>query len=426
MDFMILYEHNAREIESACILKKELERNGFSAEIYSIYSLMKSIKKANVIIVPHLYNDEQVAQFICKYKLRKCKVINLQYEQVISINDIQTGYGYPRGQAKNALLLAWGNHENSRYIKDEKQRSEVVGCLAMDLNLPKYDDLFFGKSYLYDKYKFNSENKILIFISSFSLADVTDEYLQLHYNENFDVAKQFAKISKRSQEIVIGWLMHIAKNGGWEVIYRPHPAEYENKRLKEIEENIKGFHVISDESVRQWIRVSDFITTWFSTSIIDAYYAGKPCVILRPEKIPEELDVPFMIDAHSVSTYEEFIEKINAEDKGEFPIKEEDIHDFYANKKGEECLRGVVKRCIDVYNSNIYEHTYNVRKYYDLFSIIKTFFIDVLFELSRYLDLTAFYKIALCKNPAKKSFFIHVQKELYKSHKLINDICARI
>ena len=427
MDFMILYESRARELESACILKNALKSRGFSVGVYSIYSLMKNIRNAKVIIVPHLYDDKQVFQFICKYKPRRCRVINLQYEQVLSEQGLKAGYGYPQGQAANALLLAWGEHEKNRYKGDDKQECKVTGCLAMDLNLPKYDKLYLSKEYLCNKYRIDTRKKLLVFISSFALANVTDEYLRLHYKNRFCIMKKFAEISHRSQKTVIEWLKKIAVEEGWEVVYRPHPAEYENSKLRELEKSLKGFHIIQTESVRQWIRIADQTVTWFSTSVVDAYYAMKPCIILRPEKIPEDLDVPFMIDAQSICTYDDFVKAIKCDEKSEFPIKATAIGEFYSNERGCECLSSVVSGCIKVYNSKKYEYKYSTPVYYKNIALMfKTFIVDVLFELSRCFNLTDLYKWLLKNNEVKKSFFMHVQKELYKYDKVEKNLYEKI
>lgn len=426
MDFMILYEEKVRELESACILKMALEKEGFSAEIYSIYSLRKSLKRAKVIIVPHLYNDKQVYQFICKFKPRTCKVINLQYEQVLCKEDLKVGHGYPEGDAKNSIILAWGNHEKNRYSNDGNQDCIITGCLPMDLNLPKYDSLYYGRDYICKKYGLNSTRKLLVFISSFSLANVGEDYIRLYYNKNYQQMKVFSDISRRSKATIVKYLKKLAIEERVTVIYRPHPAEYEDDQLIELQSTTEHFHVITEESVRQWIRVSDCLVTWFSTSIVDAYYAGKPCVILRPEKIPQEIDVPFFIGAKSISTYKDLLGVINDVDDS-FPIDSDEIKAFYSNEIGQECLPKLVKTCKDIYDSPKYEYTYKaMSRFKNPREIIKTFCVDILFEISKRIDLTKFYKVVLRRNNLKQDFFSHVQKELYKSDKLIEEICSRL
>ena len=74
-------------------------------------------------------------------------------------------------------------------------------------------------------------------------------------------------------------------------IYRPHPSEFVTDRLQILETKFKHFKVIKDYSVKQWILASDTLITWMSTSIIEAYFAGKSCYIIRPMDFPAEKDM---------------------------------------------------------------------------------------------------------------------------------------
>ena len=87
IDFLILYEHKERELENACYLSVLLKNRGYSVKVACIYSFIRFKYRPKVLVVPHLYDDKQVFDFITKYGDRKCSVVNLQYEQILSKND---------------------------------------------------------------------------------------------------------------------------------------------------------------------------------------------------------------------------------------------------------------------------------------------------------------------------------------------------
>lgn len=425
IDFLILYEEKVRELESACLLKNQLEKIGYKVKIDLIYSFRKNFCNAKVLIMPHLYNDLQIYQFVSKFKKRRCIIINLQFEQVIRKIDSEKGYGIPTGDAVNSVVFCWGKHEANRYSPESKQRKYITGCLPMDFNLPKYDAVFLTRNQLFEKYGINPTKKTILFISSFMLADKNDDDITLLYGDNNDHIKIFSEISSKSKIKTIEYLNKISTEFDCNVIYRPHPAEYSDPQLLNITKINHNFFVISSDSIRQWIRASDYLVSWFSTSIIDAYFAEKKCIVLRPFNIPPDLDCPLYYGARSVTTYEEFVCEI--EQPKEFPIRQDIINEYYANRVGEECIKSVVDACIEIYNDDKYIFTYEAKKTFTpLRQQIKTFFVEIFFELSRYFNLTWLYKIILRQNKAKRDFFIHVQKELYNLDNEINECCKRL
>ena len=82
--------------------------------------------------------------------------------------------------------------------------------------------------------------------------------------------------------------------------------EANNEEIKRLARDYpNNFKVISELNIKQWILVSDIVTTWFSTSAGEVYATEKPLVVIRPLPFPHEYDVPFYYDAHCVSIYEE-------------------------------------------------------------------------------------------------------------------------
>jgi hypothetical protein len=135
--------------------------------------------------------------------------------------------------------------------------------------------------------------------------------------------RSFNDFSQKSFSVIIEWLKKAAIDNPDKIfIYRPHPGEKDNPVLKALESTYSNIISINALSVKQWIIVSDKIYTWYSTSISEAFYAGKNCQILRPIPINPDQEVSFMEDAIMIKRYEDFSKSL-VENNSSFPITEE-------------------------------------------------------------------------------------------------------
>lgn len=89
---------------------------------------------------------------------------------------------------------------------------------------------------------------------------------------------------------------------------------------------------IDDYSIRHWINVSDYCCTWFSTSSIDAYFAGKPCSILRPFALDTDLEVETMYGVNKITDKEEFCNMFTNQNLPDH-VAEENISKFFIIKE---------------------------------------------------------------------------------------------
>lgn len=424
-DFLILYEEKARELESACLLKNGLEKKGYKVKIDSIYSFRKHLINAKVVIVPHLYNNYQVYEFLSKYRSRTCKVINLQYEQVLSDSDFETGYGIPKDEAKHCVIFSWGKNETERYMNNPSQKVIQTGCLAMDLNLKKYDQYYLSREDIIKSYNLDQNKKIVLFISSFSFANMSEEEVKNDYPQNWKKMLEFSQISRRNKEKTVEILKRLVSEEGYTVVYRPHPAEYEDKELESMCLSKPGFHVIRDMSIRQWIRISDYLITWYSTSIVDIYFSQKPCVVLRPEPIPDYLDISFFMDARSVDTFKALIKELNTDN--DFPVEPKGIQRYYSNQIGIETLPRYVESCIKILSDDDYLYKYNVKESNrTLLNKIRSLISDIMFDIGKIINMMKIYNYVFRNNELKRGFYTHIQNELYQSKKLIKKYSKRM
>ena len=104
-DYLILYEGKARELISVILLATELENRGYTVSIQNSFSHQIKRKQkldAEVIIVPFLYSDYELYEYVYRVCGENQKIINLRWEQVYSINDVcnMDYFVYPKNQAK--------------------------------------------------------------------------------------------------------------------------------------------------------------------------------------------------------------------------------------------------------------------------------------------------------------------------------------
>lgn len=334
MDIIIFYEFEERELTNACLLKFELERRGYTVEIVKVYEpRIPFLDKPKLIITPFLYMDSDVETFTSCFFPRVDKILNLQYEQIISKKWLDSDFHSPRDLAKKAVHVCWSDFLKNRLENkgiDEKN-CIITGDIRTDFDRSIFKDFFKSKESLAKEFNLNNEKKWVLFISSFTLPNAPDYVIDNLSKKLSGDGSEFKNIMIESKRHIMDWVKKfLVKNNDKEFIYRPHPNEalFHDDELNKLSEEYPNFHLISKYSVQQWIINSNFINTWISTSIIDAFFMNKHCNILRPVKLDENYDSPLMINARHISTYEEF-ERVNTVNNEMFPIKPSLIKQYY-------------------------------------------------------------------------------------------------
>lgn len=349
-DFIIFFEHQARELENAVLLEEYLNRQGYSVCILRVNSYKMLYKRAKVIIVPYCYNDDDVFTFVCFPFYKPTKIINLQYEQIFTESDENNGSLYPSESAQKCQIVSWGDHSYYKLIDCGINPLNIhkIGNFALDFNSDRFNEYFISRQAIAQKYGLPMNKVWHLFISSFSFVDLEEEHINKLKSIIPDIDKRI-EMNIDSQKQILGWFKKALKdNEDICIIYRPHPAENVSKIVKEFEKNTPNFFVIGDYSIRQWIRVSDSISNWYSTSLIDIYFSQKNSLILRPILISNDEELLIMKDASFVTSYESFNEFIKDHESISFPVEEKKIKEFFYNTFDGECYKMLGDLCIDV------------------------------------------------------------------------------
>lgn len=133
LDFLILYEHTVREYESDLLLKLELERRGYTAEIRQLldpkHLRLFGKDKPEVLVASCMYDNEAINSHVYNNIGRCNKIVNLHWEQMLSDTQEEGDWFNMNGiQALRADLLgqahrrppAGPRHGRQKHARDRR------------------------------------------------------------------------------------------------------------------------------------------------------------------------------------------------------------------------------------------------------------------------------------------------------------------
>lgn len=372
IDFLILVENVKRgELENACLLACELEKRGYTTKIRYYRNINRYFLKPKVVITPNCYSTNEIINYGCFFRCKSIKIVNLQYEQVLSERGENTKLYTITGLAKNAIHITWGNATRKRLEKKgiSNENIAVTGHISMDLYDSKFNKLFLSKRELEQRYHIPTNKRWNLLASNFSY--INDSVFRAVKDNlpDVDLSEQRKKMIE-SQKIILNWLekaMDIYPDQIF--IYRPHPSEEKTEKINRIQEKYSNFYYISEFSIKQWIRYSDEIMVYYSTSIVDAYFSKVCSHILRPLKISPNEDSRLMVNADKVETEEAFL-KIFVEPSSYYsPIDKKLINDYYGENNYYDSYKKIADICILLLTNSKNEIFYsdiNMQKYWNL------------------------------------------------------------
>lgn len=370
IDFFISYEHKSRELESIVLIKLELEKRGYSVYINGLYeSSFNNYRyfkrlKPKVAVIPAAYDYGILSCFAFNFIGLKNKIVNLQWEQVLTLKEEAdlNGYHNPKGLASQVVHLCWGEKVKERLIKSgiDSEKTIVTGPIHLDLLRPQFQNFFINKEKLSVLFNLDLSKEWILFVSSFSYCSISDVQLKSiadSYGE--EDTNYFKNFSLQSKSEILDWFERLLKeNPNKIIIYRPHPDEInKDSRLIELENKYSNFRVISKYALKHWVKVADKIYNWYSTSMADIFYSNKPCKILRPVKIKTDQEVSIFQDANFITTYDE-LKDIEINQTQTTSLNTDIIKGYYdLDLNGKPCYNKICDILEDVYH----KESYNIR-----------------------------------------------------------------
>ena len=332
IDYLIFYEIGVREFDSIALLGFELKRRGYTVEyigfedtdinlyIKNRKRLKKYRNNVRVAVMPSLYNDGEIYNSVY-YVCGKCQnIVNLRWEQYFekySMDDLKCAW-FPTNLAKVAYHLCWGkiSYESLAVRGIDSKYLPITGPIQMDFLRPEFHGFFETKDELFSQYQLDPQKHTVLYISSFATATIT-ERLQAKVQNDFDGEYEYRTDSfefhRRSYKLTIDWIeKFLIEHKDVQFVYRPHPAENVTDYITKLNK-YDNFVIIMDKSVQQWIITCETVTTWVSTAIAEAHFAGKSCFVIRPIKYPEDIDICYYSNVSAVETVEDFLNILEAD-----------------------------------------------------------------------------------------------------------------
>lgn len=313
LDFLILYEHVAREYESILLLGEELARRGYRYEIRQLLDRKKlkyfTWRRPRVVVASCLYDNEGLNSHVYNNVGRCSRVVNLHWEQMLSDTQEAEPWFNFEGNAKKCVQTCWGAATQNRLVAHgvAAQNAPVTGAVMMDFLRPEFDGYFLDKKALCGRHGLDAEKRLWLYISSFGYASMgAGEVAELSAMAGTDFT-EFARVNRDSMAETLDWFdRYLAAHPKEQLVYRRHPSEWNSPALADLAAKRPNFHVIFEDSVKQWIVAADAIAIWMSSAIAEVYFAHKTCHILRPSPIPHQFDPVIYKDAACRESYEAF------------------------------------------------------------------------------------------------------------------------
>ncbi len=328
LDFLILYEHIVREFENNCLLIAELERRGYTAELFQLMDRKKLRyffgRKPKVLVTSAMYNNETLNSFVYNNVGKLDKVVNLHWEEVLSREQEESAFYNLSENATKCTHICWGEAARDRIVRNgvPANNAVITGAVQLDFLDARFKGYFKSRAQLAAEYGLDNGKRWLLYVSSFSCAFMDDKEVE-ELNEMTDLDfKGFKETGARSMAVTLDWFdQMLDAHPETELIYRPHPNEWNSPPLAEMTQKHQNFHVIRDYSVKQWIKECDLILTWMSTSIAEIYYAKKSCIVVRPEPLYDDYDPVTYANVRAVDSFEKLMDAVGAA-AHPFPIDE--------------------------------------------------------------------------------------------------------
>lgn len=343
MKILIIYQHRVREYDNALLLKAALEKRGHRVEIKHDAAQMSLFRRYDFYLFPCLYDNNQLDFLTYRFNVYNKPIINMRYEQVSTKYDFESGSMAPREEAKKIPAINWGKYDFD-YCKMFGMKTndlKITGHLALDFLRDDFSSFWYTKEDVAQMFNIDSHKKWVLFISTLAYAE--DKMSLEKSSRFFGKSKELFQVAEahtKTRKELLKWVNSLLEQDIC-FIYRPHPSERTESSIqikKMIKRHKNKFFVIDRLNIKQWILVSDVVTSWMSSAIVECYFAKKNCLVLRPEGIfiPEEWDSLLYLNAETVTTYDKFQKIISLQLKNEtnkeicdFPISDDYICAMY-------------------------------------------------------------------------------------------------
>lgn len=337
LDFLFIYEHKVRELENLCLMKYELDKRGYQTKIVYIddaYNAMQDrpIYHAKVVCTMACY-DNYTLFWHTKEFVKFDKVIDLQWENIVYAKDETREDAYKNylGIGKEVVHVSWGQQNVVRLLEAahlDRRKVKLTGHVGMDFLRSPLNKYYLSKEELFAKYHLPLDKKVILFASPYYGDQLSADYVKGMCERFGEDWLEYYKFMCDSQKIVLSWFERICgENQDIVVIFRPHPG-HPSSMAEKLCKKYDNFHIISGESVKQWIVTCDMVYTGNSSVVVEAFFAKKMCQLLFPLPTTPGFELKLITNSKKINKYDEFVQSIYSEHQ-QFPTPKESIEEIY-------------------------------------------------------------------------------------------------
>lgn len=338
LDFLMIYEHKVRELENLCLLKYELEKRGYRVKILHIEDTeaakaVKPIYHAKVVVLMACYRNSTLEWHTKEY-VKFEKVIDMQWENIVYPKDENASGVFKNysGIGKEVARVSWGNANRKRLLETvhmDPKKIMLIGHVGMDFLRDDLKGYYLTKAELFRQYNLPLNKKILLFASPYYSDSLSEGYIADMCSRFGEEWKDYYMFMIKSEKIILKWMEDLCMSReDLFVIYRPHPG-HPGERVTKVAAKCKNFKIINDLSIKQWILCSDILYTGNSSTLVEAFFAKKPCCLLFPYEVTEGFELKLIQNSKKIKSYQDFCRSVDMVNI-EFPVRQQDINEIYA------------------------------------------------------------------------------------------------
>lgn len=322
IDVAIYYEHVVREYDTAFFIQRYLENRGFSVRKFSVYyDYWRSIANYSPrLIIPNSCTNDKTVTKYTSYSAKRpyYKILNMHHEQVAPEEDFRKFF-YPCGESRLTGHISWSKNFTC-FLQDAGVPDELIyrtGNPRWDAYRPEMKEFNASREELSKKFDIGPRKRWVLFAGNFVYGTRAVQKLR----PIVEASQKEIDDDKSAYLELMDWISYVMERLDEDVvfIYRPHPDEIITGLMLEIQSRHKGFRIIPDMPIQDWILQSGQVMVWRSTSSVDSLIAKKPTYIFRPANTADDLPFFPIIDTlPSIRNKEQFLLEI--EDPHETPI----------------------------------------------------------------------------------------------------------
>lgn len=319
MDFLIYSEIPEREIRSLLLIQEELRRRGYSVRIVTA-GCKEHYNDVKVLVTNTLLTTRECVYAVLPYANKPKKIVDLCWEQAREKRAQQRRFNRMCETAKSFNYLCWGENDTYDEVLERvinPNRVWVTGPIHFDFLRPQFEEIYETRYPFLERFGINPNKKVILFVSSFGLINPSKDRIESAiFNQGEELYNRTRQFEERTHQILLDWFERLLnEQDDYVVVYRTHPRMGESDRVKELAKEMEGFYWITDETLQQWMSVSDYVATVESTSITESYTLGKNTMILRPIQLDQDMDCELYEGIDGIDSYDDFKARLDRFEK---------------------------------------------------------------------------------------------------------------